>query len=102
MDKKTKYVLEGKAHIIEGTGNCYFMFIGEDIEDMAEVAIKDGWTPNELDGMKVRMTLELTDKKFRYVQKKNPKSGEYVKIDKIAGKILDSSKEPFKNVRIVK
>ena len=102
MNKKTKYVLEGKAHLFECIGDNYLMFIGEDMKDLAEIALKDGWTPKELEGKRVKVTLELTDEKFRYVQKRNPMSGEYIKIDTIAGKILDSSKEPFKNVRIVK
>jgi len=43
-------------------------------------------------------------KKKDVVQVKNPKSGHYVKIDRLAGKIIDHKKSigPFKGIPIAK
>lgn len=40
---------------------------------------------------------------LRYVQLKNPRTGHYVKIDKLLGKILSykNTEGPYKNIKIV-
>ncbi|HXU43928.1 MAG TPA: hypothetical protein VN783_00265 [Thermoanaerobaculia bacterium] len=46
----------------------------------------------------------IKDRKTDIVQVKNPKSGHYVKIDRIEGKIVDHKKSegPYKNIPIAR
>jgi hypothetical protein len=43
-------------------------------------------------------------KKAKIVQTKNPKTGRYVKIDRAAGRIIDTKKSPgpYKNVPVAR
>lgn len=46
--------------------------------------------------------MDKNKKKERYVQTRNPRSGNYVKIDRKRGRIMGSREKPYKGIRVVR